>query len=423
MAENNNPEETKAAQGEQENLVDFSGMDGDDVVSLSDEELDNILNTAEISDTPIADIDIDIDGGEAVVSGPDASAAPVSETVEDSRPLPEEPPVQDEPAASEEQMEEVSLEESSVPGAPLVEDSASAEPAPEGGFFEDDSEDETIALSSSDLDNILDGAASEPDALQPEEPISPEAPVLGGDEVYLDAAPLDEPEGIVVEDAPLAMSSESASEGEDDDVLVLDDEELILDEGDALIVEEAPVAQETPSAVPEDSPADIVPETDMEEVTIDIEEPPAEEVPPPAGAEPDLPAAVEDLEEEDNPIVTVSGNDLDEMVAAEGGEVPETSSVSEESAPAAEEQVLEEFVIEEEIPLVAEEPIPAEEEASVLVEEPVAAEEEASVLVEEPVAAEEEVSVLVEEPVAARGGSLRSCRRAGSRGGGSLRSC
>ena len=74
MAGKSNAEDRKKTGTASDELVDFSGMDGDDMVSLSDEELDNILNTAEISETPLADIDIDLDGdpGEAA---PAASAA------------------------------------------------------------------------------------------------------------------------------------------------------------------------------------------------------------------------------------------------------------------------------------------------------------------------------------------------------------
>jgi len=354
MAEKNNLKEKKSDQSEQDNPVNFSSMNGDDIVSLSDEELDNILNTAEISDTPIADIDIDLDEGDEVVISETAmeqapveeSAAPAEEPIAPAAAveLPSEEPLAMESAETETLSAVISEEEETVvPGASLVsEPELSAE---EAGFFTEADEDETISISPGDLDSILEDTSAGPAV-----PASPEASVLDGEELLLDTTPREEEGERVMEDTPLSPAFESVEEPVDDDILVLDDEELIIDHEESLATEELPLkAEEAPGGV-EDS--------GIEEVSAAVEGPEAAPVAETVSQfeETAVSDAAADLKEEDNPIITVSGSDLDDMVSA-ADEVSEPSAVEEPAVAQEKEPALEEFALKEDVPPAVEEPV------------------------------------------------------------------
>lgn len=314
MAGKSNAEDRKKTGTASDELVDFSGMDGDDMVSLSDEELDNILNTAEISETPLADIDIDLDGdpGEAA---PAASAAA--------------------PAAA-----------------------PSAEPAAGGEGFFDLTEEETISISSSDLDSILDDASlgtpaparsAAPPAVSP---ASLEAPVLGGDDDFLVG--------------PSAAPRREEEAGDEDDILMLEDEELIIEDSTAPPVEEELFLPEesfpaeeldadaSPAAAPVAASGDM--DLDMEEISLEIDElvaapeetPAAEPAPAPAGTPVSAAEGTALAEEEETPIITLSGNDLDRMVGEPAALEPALEEPAVEEL--VDEEPLDEFVLEEEMP-------------------------------------------------------------------------
>lgn len=158
--------------------------DDNDIVSLSDDELDNILDTAEISDTPIADIEINLD---------------------------EEPPVA---AAS----------------------TGEKEAGEEEGFFAEEG-DETISLSSNELDNILDDAGKKV-------PAAAEGKAESGRDDTLD---IEEDALVIEEEAAPAPGEAVAAPDDDDDLPLIDDlegESLVLDTDSGLVIEE--VSDEPP---------------------------------------------------------------------------------------------------------------------------------------------------------------------------------
>ena len=167
--------------------------DDDEIISLSDAELDTILGSAEITDAPIADIEIDL------VAAPAARPQPVEE--------------------------------------PLAETAG-------GGFFIDD-EDETISLPEDELETILD-TGSYPD--DQEQPVLPEPEVvLAVEEEALRADALEEDDEPSIGAEPAVVPDFAGPEtpirsAADDSFVIIDDQPLDSPEmgldGSSMIVEE-----------------------------------------------------------------------------------------------------------------------------------------------------------------------------------------
>ncbi|HOG63952.1 MAG TPA: hypothetical protein PLD82_00775 [Spirochaetota bacterium] len=172
--------------------------DDDEIISLSDAELDTILGSAEITDAPIADIEIDI------ISGPA------------SRPAPAEA------------------------GRGQTGDDT---PQPEagGGFFSSD-DDETISLPEDELETILDTGTYEADGMEPSLPES-EVVVAGSEQVIPDMLETPSLGGEPDVEPDFGGPETPIDEGVDDAFIIIDDQPLEssglgMDSGPMIIEEE-----------------------------------------------------------------------------------------------------------------------------------------------------------------------------------------
>ncbi len=246
-----------------EEKFEISGTDGDKVKALSDSEFDNILNTDEITDTPIADIEVDLEVDlegdndfivddtvledvvvddtvipNVVVDEPVAENAvpidaladvPVTESVvEDATPI---DVFVDEPVDSFEELGDVEV-------AVIAEDSS------DDVLVDDEFEDETISISNSDLNRILQETETVEDEI---------------DAVSLDTEVVDELEPVVeknmdpmgIEDSIVELSSDELdSEDSGESVLIgLKDKIISAEEppSDEIVFEEMTVESDKQS--------------------------------------------------------------------------------------------------------------------------------------------------------------------------------
>ncbi len=298
------------------------GANQEEIISLSDSELDNILNSAELTDSPIEDLEINLD------EEPIAEVQTEVVNDESSDSVSAEAPVVQEEISQPAETQEPSVIEGS-----------------EEGFFSD--EDETIGLSSNELDNILEKASSTFENEQAEAPKDEanqqlEAPVLGESEITM--------EDDSVKSSPVSEETPSDTGIVEEDLPLIDESELVFDEEDRLILEDTDTGESSEtSIVQEMADEDILLDEDVS-IETEKQEPVQTEAVSREGTLEELSPVDEQTistETEDN-VLSVSGESVDQMIGEES-----------------DEDVLSDFQVNEEI--ILDEPVDLE---SKTVEEP-----------------------------------------------------
>jgi len=229
-----------------EEKIEISGTDSGDVKALSDSELDSILNTDEITDTPIADIEVDLESDDDFIVTTEEVAVK-----EDMSDIIVDNPVAE--AVTEEAVTEEAVTEEVVTAeavTDLVVDSAVIDDvdAVDGDSIalasevaldiDDDFEDETISISNSDLNRILqetETVEAEVDAIS-----------INNDEVVELGSPVTEniEKPVAIEDSIVEMSGdELVSEGSEEAVIIATADEVVEQEAssDEVVFEEMTV--------------------------------------------------------------------------------------------------------------------------------------------------------------------------------------
>ncbi|MCQ2597936.1 MAG: hypothetical protein MJ181_08805 [Treponema sp.] len=171
----------------------FDDTDGDDTIALSGDELDNMLNTVELSESteePVIEEEV-IE--ESVVEEPVIEETAVEEPVIEEEVI--EETVAEEPVIEETAVEEPVIEEDEIEIPETTEDDSL-------GFFDDTDGDDTIALSGDELDNMLSGVELSEASETTEEPVEEEIIEDISEESILEEELDDIPEEIDIEPVP-----------------------------------------------------------------------------------------------------------------------------------------------------------------------------------------------------------------------------
>lgn len=354
------PEETEEDKG-----GFFSGDDEDDTIALSFDELDNIMNTADFSDTVEADENTDATSDETVETEAEVEEPVVEETVIEETVIEEteaESPVIEEPVISEEEPvieESVITEEEPIIEENLVEieaEESSEEPAIEEILTED-----TVPL---EEDNIEDDTIIEESIISSEPEISDTTYISDSTETVIENA-FSSDESTSIEDININedqtedsfdFSNEKLEEPEIDDFIPDGNDELFEEEAlpDEISIpkEEDLLVESTASdfmdsvkeTTEEEEPEELIQEESIDEMELELPEESEEEVIEnviTVEADDDIPTVDKVLSEETEPEVEV---DAETEAEAENEPEVEESFTSVDSF--SEENTIEEPVTE-----------------------------------------------------------------------------
>ena len=349
------PEETEVDKG-----GFFSGDDEDDTIALSFDELDNIMNTADFSDTVEADENADATSDETVETEAEVEEPVVEETVIEETEA--ESPVIEEPVISEEEPvieESVIAEEEPIIEENLVEieaEESSEEPAIEEIVTED-----TVPL---EEDNIEDDTIIEESIISSEPEISDTTDISDSTETVIENA-FSSDESTSIEDININedqtedsfdFSNEKLEEPEIDDFIPDGNDELFEEEAlpDEISIpkEEDLLVESTASdfmdsvkeTTEEEEPEELIQEESIDEMELELPEESEEEVIEnviTVEADDDIPTVDKVLSEETEPEVEV---DAETEAEAENEPEVEESFTSVDSF--SEENTIEEPVTE-----------------------------------------------------------------------------
>ena len=265
-------------QAESETGGFFDGTDEDETISLSTDELSNILNNADFQTETV----------EAEGESP-LTEETVTETAEETT----TETVTEETSVEEPTVAETGTDASDIPEIPEPTEQAENET---GGFFDGNDEDETISLSSDELGNILNSADFQTETVEAEgeTPLTEESTAETAAEETVTETAAEETttetvtEETAIEETVTAEESETAQTAEDD--FGFDS----IEQGEAQeLPEEISVPKVEDEAQEEPSAADAFPSTDGMEVIDLSEEQPLEIVDLSAEAE-EQPAQAEE---------------------------------------------------------------------------------------------------------------------------------
>ena len=349
------PEETEEDKG-----GFFSGDDEDDTIALSFDELDNIMNTADFSDTVEADENADATSDETLETEAEVEEPVVEETVIEETEA--ESPVIEEPVISEEEPvieESVIAEEEPIIEENLVEieaEESSEEPAIEEIVSED-----TVPL---EEDNIEDDTIIEESIISSEPEISDTTDISDSTETVIENA-FSSDESTIIEDIDINedqtedsfdFSNEKLEEPEIDDFIPDGNDELFEEEAlpDEISIpkEEDLLVESTASdfmdsvkeTTEEEEPEELIQEESIDEMELELPEESEEEVIEnviTVEADDDIPTVDKVLSEETEPEVEV---DAETEAEAENEPEVEESFTSVDSF--SEENTIEEPVTE-----------------------------------------------------------------------------
>ena len=349
------PEETEEDKG-----GFFSGDDEDDTIALSFDELDNIMNTADFSDTVEADENTDSTSDETLETEAEVEEPVVEETVIEQTEA--ESPVIEEPVISEEEPvieESVITEEEPIIEENLVEieaEESSEEPAIEEIVSED-----TVPL---EEDNIEDDTIIEESIISSEPEISDTTDISDSTETVIENA-FSSDESTIIEDIDINedqtedsfdFSNEKLEEPEIDDFIPDGNDELFEEEAlpDEISIpkEEDLLVESTASdfmdsvkeTTEEEEPEELIQEESIDEMELELPEESEEEVIEnviTVEADDDIPTVDKVLSEETEPEVEV---DAETEAEAENEPEVEESFTSVDSF--SEENTIEEPVTE-----------------------------------------------------------------------------
>ena len=349
------PEETEEDKG-----GFFSGDDEDDTIALSFDELDNIMNTADFSDTVEADENADATSDETLETEAEVEEPVVEETVIEETEA--ESPVIEEPVISEEEPvieESVITEEEPIIEENLVEieaEESSEEPAIEEIVSED-----TVPL---EEDNIEDDTIIEESIISSEPEISDTTDISDSTETVIENA-FSSDESTIIEDIDINedqtedsfdFSNEKLEEPEIDDFIPDGNDELFEEEAlpDEISIpkEEDLLVESTASdfmdsvkeTTEEEEPEELIQEESIDEMELELPEESEEEVIEnviTVEADDDIPTVDKVLSEETEPEVEV---DAETEAEAENEPEVEESFTSVDSF--SEENTIEEPVTE-----------------------------------------------------------------------------
>ena len=238
----------------------FDETDGDDTISLSGDELDNMLNNVELSES---EEEPEVEENEIIAE----ENEPVIEETAVEEPVTEEETViieENEPVIEETAVDEPVIEETVTTEEPVTDDIEIPETSNDdsAGFFDETDGDDTIALSDDELDNMLSNVELNESEEEPViEETTMEEPVV--DEISDEPSVEQSIETEDVSDIPEEIDIEPVStETVDDDIFGSVEDTFGAEESEEIEINEE-------EAVPESD--DVMEEPDLDNIIIEDE--------------------------------------------------------------------------------------------------------------------------------------------------------